>query len=226
MHDAENRAMVASSFTETSRLQFAFDRPDYSVVPGGTVAVTVFLRETFNPVFGSSLLAPGTDGLISGGFMIRARSATPTRPARVRSTSAIAGNPAFDFAIIPQLPVPAFDDSAGVVALSSTPVFGEFGSRTTSWETVLLPLGSFTFTAGFVPGEVTYLTALNTEINMRMASDTFVTASGRVLDGLLEPGSATITVTMLASETPSLADEACLKGTPGHSNQPWWRRNP
>jgi hypothetical protein len=217
--------MVATTFFERVRLQYFFDRSDYNVSPGAAVAVTVYLQEIYNPCVRSSLLAPGTDGLIGGGFMIQARSETPSRPAVVRTTAAIAGNPAFDFAIIPQLPVSTIEYSAGLVSLSSNPVFGEVGSRTAGRATVLLPLGTFTFTAGSVPGEVTHLTARTTEMNLRVAGETIVTASGIVLDALVEPGHATITVTAERSEAPPVSAESCLKGSPGHTGQIWWPRN-
>jgi hypothetical protein len=218
--------MVAISLSQKVRLQYFFDQSDYSVAPGGTVAVTVFLRETFNPSIGSSLLAPGTDGLVSAGFMIQCRSTPPSRPALVLATSAIAGNPGFDFATIPQLPVPTFEHTAGIVALSSNPVYGEIGSRTPSRETVLLTLATFTFTGGPAPGDVTHLTALNAETNLRLASDTVVTASGLVLDSLLEPGRATITVRTEASHTPAVGDESCFNGAAGDSSRTRRSRNP
>ncbi len=84
--------------------------------------------------------------------------------------------------------------SAGVLELSAKPVFGEVVSKSATCETVLLPLGSFTFTAGKVLGEVTFLTALNTDVRTETPSDCNVTNSGIVLDPLLQPGSAMITV--------------------------------
>src|SRR5262249_39603320 len=108
--------MVTSANLTTSRLQYAFDRPEYTVVPGGTVDVTVFLRETVDPATGPSLLAPGGDGLVSIGFAIQART-DAARPARVRSASCITGNPEFDFAVIPQLSVPTVENAVGLIAL-------------------------------------------------------------------------------------------------------------
>jgi hypothetical protein len=216
--------MFDQSPPQKVRLQYFFDRANYSVGPGGVVAVTVFLRETFNPSTGSSLLAPGTDGLISGAVLIQVGYPIPTRPAQVKTTSAITGNPGFDFAIIPQLPVPTFANSAGIVELSANPVFGEVGSRSATCETVLLALATFTYTAGPVPGEVTYLTAMNTEVNPRMPGETIVTASGVALDSLLQPASATITVSPKAARAHSVREEESLTGVSGLAGRVWWQR--
>src|ERR1700722_6570373 len=140
--------MLNRAFCQKVRLQYLFDRTNYCVAADGTVAVTVFLREIFDPAVSSSLLAIGEDGLISGGVLIQGDQPTPTRPARVRTTSSITGNPSFDFAIIPQLPVPTYANSVGLVELSADPVFGQERSRTARIATVLLALGTFTFTAG------------------------------------------------------------------------------
>jgi hypothetical protein len=201
------------------RLQYLFDCSDYRVAAGGDVTVSVFLRETFNPTVASSLLAPATDGLVSCSVVIQACPPTPTHPARVRTTSAIAGNHRFDFAIIPQLPVPSLANSVGLVALSSAPVFGEVGSRTANCVTVLLPLGTFTFTAGAIPGEVTHLTAMNTEINLRMPGECVVTASGLPLDKFLQPGQATITVGPELAEAKSTVVETAQTSLPGHAGR-------
>jgi hypothetical protein len=216
--------MVDRSRTNGRRLQFLFGRSNYRVVPGGNVAVSVFLMETFDPNVATSLLAPGTDGLVSGGVVIQADHPAPTHPAHVRTTSAIAGNPAFDFAIIPQLPVPSLANSVGIVELSSTSVFGEEGSRSATCVTVMLSLGTFTFTGGAVPGEVTSLTAMKTEINPRLPGETVVTASGRLLDEFLQPGRATITVEPREMETKSSEVESGLTGLPGHAGRIRWRR--
>ncbi len=176
------------------RLEYFFDRPTYTVIPGGAVAVTVFLRETFDPRDGSPLLAPGTDGLIHGGVLVEASSPPPACPARVKATSNIAGNPAFDFAIIPQLLESKSTHAAGILELSGSPVFGEVASRTATCETVLLPLGTFLFTAGGVPGEVTFITAMISENCAEYPGDNNVTNSGFTLDPLIRPGRAMITV--------------------------------
>lgn len=167
------------------------------------MAVTVSIQETLNPQTDASLLAPGTDGLLGGGLLVQVIAPLPASPAQVRSPSAIQGNSAFDVIQLPQLPAPGVANSAGLLELASNPVFGSITSLTATSETVLLPLGTFTFTAGNVPGEVSDLEAMNTTIDGVTPSANNVTASGIVLDPLLQPGSATITVLGAAVPEPS-----------------------
>jgi hypothetical protein len=104
---------------------------------------------------------------------------------------------------LPQLPAPAVPNSAGLLELVSNPVFGTITAQTVTNETVLLPLGTFIFTADNVPGEVNNLVAMNTTIDGTTPSANNVTASGIVLDPLLQPGTATITVTGSVVPEPS-----------------------
>jgi hypothetical protein len=183
--------------------QYVFNQPNYTVAPGGAVAVTVSILETLNPQTDASLLAPGTDGLIGGGLLVQVAAPLPTSPAKVTSPSAIQGNSAFGVIQLPQLPAPGVANSAGLLELASNPVFGTITSLTATSETVLLPLGTFTFTAGNLPGEVSDLEAMNTTIDGVTTSANNVTASGIVLDPLLQTGSATITVLGAAVPEPS-----------------------
>jgi hypothetical protein len=185
--------MSNSPVSRNHRLQFFFDRSNYTAAPGGTVTLTVSLQELFNPRSDDSLLAPGTDGLISAGVFIESASPRPTHPAIVRRTASILGNTRFDFAAVAQTPS-LESDGASLVEFSSEPVFGEVISRRPACETVLLPLGSFTFTVGKVLGEVTFLTALVTEDYDQKSDERNVTYSGVVLDHLIQPATATITV--------------------------------
>jgi hypothetical protein len=183
---------------KVGRFQFFFDRPNYAVAPEGTATVTVFLREMFNPRTQESLLLPGTDGLVSAGVAVEVGGTLPSCPAFVRTPAAILGNTGFDLAVVAQVPTPERPDSAGLVALSTGAVFGEVVARSPACETVLLPLGTFTFTAGELPGEVTSLTALVTEDLSGRGGANNVTGSGVVLDRWILPGSATITVSAKA----------------------------
>src|SRR5262249_45482287 len=98
------RPMPLSALREKVSLQYAFDRSDYRVAPGGTVAVTVAIQEVFSERSGAALFAPGADGLIGGGVLVRLTGPLPSRPARVKSIADIKGNWHFDFALMPQLP--------------------------------------------------------------------------------------------------------------------------
>jgi hypothetical protein len=197
--DFQETAMLNPWLPTKARFQWFFDLSNYTVAPEGTVAVTVLLQETFNPKTFSSLLAPGTDGLILGGVLVEVISPLPSCPARVRKSSSITGNPAFDFATVPQLPVPQSATSAGILELSDSPVYGEVVSRSDTCETVLLSLGTFLFTAGTVSGEVNFLTAMVTGNLIGAPGDINVTYSGVQLDGLIQAGSAMITVSPKAA---------------------------
>lgn len=198
---------MQDSLTDTRvRLEYFFDRSNYAVAPQGAVAVTVFLRETFNPKEWVSLLAPGGEGLVHGGVLVDASTAAG-RPARVKSVSAIAGNPAFDFALIPQLSQSKSASSAGILGLSSDPVFGEVVSKTATSETVLLPLGTFIFTADHFPGDVTFLTAMIADNIAETPGHNVVTTSGIVLDPVISTARAVITVSPKPA-VPHLAEDA------------------
>jgi hypothetical protein len=202
--------------------QYVFDQANYTVAPGGTVPVTVSIRETFDPQTDTALLAPGTDGLIGGGVLVQVVPPLPSSPAQVKSTGAIQGNSAFSVALVPQLPAPGVPNSAGLLELASGPVFGTVTSQSASSETVNLPLGTFTFTAGVVPGEVNNLVAMNTTIDGMTPSANNVTLSGVVLDPLIQPGTATITVAGSVVPEPSGLMLVLLAGLCGPAAR--WRR--
>jgi hypothetical protein len=189
------------------RFRLVFDRPHYAVAPGGTATVTVFLRETFDPRTDESLLAPGTDGLVSAAVGVRVGAPHPIPPAFLRPTAAILGNTGFDLALVARMPSPESPGSAGLVELSDRPVFGEVVSRRPTRVTVLLPVGTFTFAAGTVLRWATLRTVLVTEDYPDPCGAGTVTDSGVVLDDVVRPGRALITV----------SPKACLPGrrTPG-----------
>jgi hypothetical protein len=217
-------ALVGSHAPAGSQYQYVFNHANYTVATGGTVPVTVSIQETLNPQTDTSLLAPGTDGLIGGGVLVQVAAPLSNSPAQVRNTSAIQGNSAFDAAFVPQLPAPGVANSAGLLELASNPVSGTITSQTATSETVLLPLGTFTFTAGNVPGEINDLVAMNTTIDGVTQSANNVTASGIVLDPLLQPGSATITVAGSVVPEPSGMALVVLAVLAGSSVQRWRRR--
>ena len=174
--------------------QFVFDQSNYTVAPNGTVSVGVGLQETFNPQTDTPVLAPGTDGLVGAGVQVQVVSPFPGSPASVKSSADIHGDPAFSLLALPQLPVPGTTTGAGLLELAPGPVFGTVTFSSPLLEIVDVPLGTFTFTAGGTPGQVTHLAALNTTIVPGVPSSNNVTNSGIVLDPLILPGAATITV--------------------------------
>jgi hypothetical protein len=205
--------MANSPVSRNRRLQFFFDRTNYTAAPGATVTLTICLQELFDPRSEDSLLAPGTDGLISAGVFIESGTPRPKYPAFVRRTANILGNTRFDFAAVAQTPS-LESPGASLVELSGEPVFGEVVSRRPTCETVLLPLGSFTFTTGKVAGEVTFLTAMASDEYGNKSRDRNVTYSGMLLDPLIEPAGATITVTRAAA--PESLGEAIRRAAHRH----------
>jgi hypothetical protein len=183
--------------------QYVFDQSNYNVAPNGTVAVKVSIEEMLNPQIDTSLLAPGTDGLFGAGLLVQVVPPFATSLAQVKNVASIQGAAAFNVLQVPQLPAPGVANSAGLLELASGPVFGTITSETATSETILLPLGTFTFTAGDVPGDVNNLVAMDTTIDGMTASANNVTAGGVVLDPLLLSGTATITVTTIAVPEPS-----------------------
>jgi hypothetical protein len=180
-----------------------FDQSNYNVAPNGKVTVGVGRLETFNPQTDTPLLAPATDGLVGAGVQVQTVSPFPSSPATVKNVSDISGAPAFSTQVLPQLPVPGTTTGAGLLELAPGPVFGTVTLSSPLLEMVRLPLGTFTLTAGGVLGQVTNLSALNTTIVPGVPSSNNVTNSGIVLDPLILPGSATITVVGAVVPEPS-----------------------
>jgi hypothetical protein len=177
---------------------YLFDQSNYTVAAGGTVLVKVSLQEDTS-TGGPSLLS--TEGLISAGVRVDFNDPVPTQPAQVRSLADILPNPAFDLAPPPDprfLPVPGFPNTAGIeeyVDIASPPV-----TAPGTGPLYQIPLGSFLFHAGSVPGEVTHIQALD----FNPATDDTVTAlTATVLDSLINPANATITVQPAAVPEPS-----------------------
>jgi hypothetical protein len=186
--------MSRRSLTRDGSFQYYFDRPEYTVAPGGTAALTLFLWETFDPRAEEPRLAPGTDGLVSAGVVVRVGDLLLTDPDRAPTIRATLGNTEFDFGLVARPPAPEFPGSAGLVELATKPVFGEVVSRTPTCVSVLLPLGAFTFAAPADAEGVTFLTALVTDGYPDTCDEKNVTDSGAVLDHLIRPGMAMVRV--------------------------------
>jgi hypothetical protein len=186
--------MARRPLPQDGRFQYYFDRPKYTVAPAGTAAVTLFLRETFDPRSYRPRLAPATDGLVSAGVVVRVASLFATDPDRAPTIAATLGNPEFDFGLIARAASPEFSGSAGIVQLATRPVFGEVVARTPTCVNVLLPLGTFTLAFPQGAGDAMFVTALVTDGYPDTCDDKNVTDSGAVLDGLIRPGLAMVTV--------------------------------
>jgi hypothetical protein len=178
---------LASSVRAAAIYEYVFDRPSYTVSPGGVAELSVFLQET---VTGADVSRLATDGLIGAGVRVQFDVApAPAMPAQVLSAADIAANSAaFDGTslLIKEL---ASGSSAGLseaVDLTSPAVTGTLIAP----GTYRIPLGTFRFTAGSVPGQTTNLLATR----FSPGSTETVTGSGLGLDSLTASGSATLTV--------------------------------
>lgn len=167
--------------------EYRFDRPVYLVNPGETFEVRVSLRET---VTGNDASLLATEGLIGAGVRVKFDNPpAPGAPAVVASLGDILPNTAqFDdpFGLDTDL---APGSSAGFtesVQITSPQVYG----TAVSPGEFAIDLGVFRFTAGSVPGETTFLSAID-----RSASDETISGvSGIVLDASIRVGSSTIEV--------------------------------
>jgi hypothetical protein len=167
---------------------FAFDQSSYSVAPGGTVEVNVFLRETLG-AGDVSVLA--TQGLFSAGVRVTFDDAPrPSSPAQVQDKADIHGNSAFDLRFGPGTFLTAGSSAGLRESLDPSNDKGVHGSG--GPVTFDIFLGSFTFTAGIVGDEVTEIRATRFSAG---SQEIITNESGEVLDGLIGDGRATIVTT-------------------------------
>lgn len=188
-------ALLAAIAFSTGRAEagftFAFDQDSYTVSPGGTVDVKVFLRGT-DPVSTAVLT---TDGLVTAGvevdFQIKDLSGQDIPgPSRIVSTADIIPNPLFD-APPPFLQTALAPDSTFIAAqLSEAADLVSPNVLATGSEGILL--GTFRFTAGN-PGVTTGLVAKDYSLLGQLIS-----GAGEILNlnlDSIDAGFATIEVT-------------------------------
>ena len=161
---------------------YQFDATNYSVAPGATVDVEVFIVQTGNTT--NDPVDLSTDGLESAAVRVFFDGNPPTDRAEVLSTGNITFNPQFgDSALQESDVMPGISAGLADSIFVSNPVTG----------TNIL-VGTFTFTAGLVPGEVTNLRATDFgDFDDTIAGD----ANFTPLDDIIVDGVATITVTAI-----------------------------
>ena len=167
---------------------YSFGQSNYNVAANGTVDVEIYLLQS-NPVGDPVDLS--VDGLQSGGVNVFFDNMPPSQPAFVNSLADIVPNPQFDDTLFGEELFLTSGSSAGFVdGVNTTPLTGNS-----------IFLGTISFTAGGVVGEVTHLLA--TDLRAQddiIAGDAFFTP----LDSLVGNGSATITVTAVPEPSSAL----------------------
>ena len=171
---------LGTGTTAWSAYSFEFGQTNYTVAANGTVAVSVFLRET-----GTTNLA--TVGLIAGDFRLLFNDTLRVaQPAQVISRTP---NSAFDSPAPTQPAIVAATatttGNAGIVQSSFDPVLASTATPG------LILLGQFTFQVGATAGVVTQLRV----VDFDPTADGLVLTNGTVLDTSVGVGTASITVT-------------------------------
>ena len=162
---------------------YQFDATNYSVAPGATVDVEVFIVQTGNTT--NDPVDLSTDGLESAAVRVFFDGNPPTDRAEVLSTGNITFNPQFGDSALEQS-----DVMPGISAGLADSI--DFVANPVTGTNILV--GTFTFTAGLVPGEVTNLRATDFGVlDDTIAGDANFTS----LDDIIVDGVATITVTAI-----------------------------
>lgn len=162
---------------------YQFDATNYSVAPGATVDVEVFIVQTGNTT--NDPVDLSTDGLESAAVRVFFDGNPPTDRAEVLSTGNITFNPQFGDSALQES-----DVMPGISAGLADSI--DFVANPVTGTNILV--GTFTFTAGLVPGEVTNLRATDFGVlDDTIAGDANFTS----LDDIIVDGVATITVTAI-----------------------------
>jgi hypothetical protein len=170
-------------------VSFTFGQAAYSAVPSGKVPVPVYWQQTVGQGETSVLDPASAIGMFGQG--VRVGWDNPSHPAMVLcSTADIANNPAFDDVCAKQSSA-----TASYAQLSEATDFLGFayGNEVSPgvWRQLI---GTFSFTAGSVPGEVTHLSATR-YIGPMGTEDYIYDANGTAYDSATATATATITVT-------------------------------
>jgi hypothetical protein len=186
---------------------FTFDQTDYPVAPGGKVDVTVYLQETVGS--GSSVLDAGGAGMFCAGVLLTDVAPLPINPAVVLLASHIVKNGSFDDS--PTREVIA--TTAGLKEAMISPFDSVHADDPTPGRLhYSMTIGTFTFTAGTTPGEITHVEASRFSAGL---GDYNITGLGEPLDSLIGPASCSITVlpepsSLVLTGIAALAVFACL----------------
>jgi hypothetical protein len=170
-------------------LILGFGQAGYTAAPGQGIDVPVYLHES-----GTSVLA--TEGLNSAGIVI-SFNVPPTAidPARVTLITPNPGvNDADDF--LSTSISPASGSTAGSAELLFSIVLSDVLFPTPGSSSILL--GTYHFTAGATPGQVT-----NLSVGIAPGGPQFFSGAGQELDSMITAGNASISVQAQAVPEPS-----------------------
>ena len=189
--------VVSSHAVAGSIYQLAFDQSNYQVNSGGQVLVSAYLQEQVTGG-GSSVLA--TDGLIGAGLRLSFNvPPVPSDPAMITSLSGVTPNDGpggFSGGFQSLILTPGSNvDLTETVGITDPAVLGS----SLGGGLYQILIGSFLFTAGVIPGEVTTIQASD----IPGATQDWITGTGAVLDPNIVAGTATITVRSGAVPEPS-----------------------
>jgi hypothetical protein len=164
---------------------FAFARASYQVVPGGSVTVPVYLKETVGS--GTSVLDSNGVGMFGAGVVLSFDGPSPNW-AKVMATAGILPNAAFNDTVSGRKGFTG--TTAALSEVTDFSVFVHADDPTPGLAQYLMIIGTFEFTAGLTPGEVTTIsTGGNPLGDVNITGGDFV-----ALDGVIANASATITV--------------------------------
>lgn len=172
-------------------VSFALGQAAYSAAPGGKAIVPIYWQETVGQGETSVLDLASAVGMFGQGVQVRwDNPAMPSHPATVVSTADIAYNPAFDDAGSMHRSV-----TASYAQLSEVTDFLSFGYGNQVspgvWQQLI---GTFSFTVGSVPGEVTHLSTTR-YVGPLGTEDYIIDSNGNAYDSATAAATATITVT-------------------------------
>jgi hypothetical protein len=180
--------VVAIAIVQPARgtsYQYLFDQANYTVMPGKTVDVSVYLQEQDGTIFQEN-------GLIGAGVTVCLDSLPqPMAPALVLQAADVTNVSDFDF-VWSKAAVP----NSGCADLLLGTFGAVYGSETaTGADIYRIPLGKFTFTAGVLPGEVTHIRATDYQTDSEdvIYNHNNDPLSPMALDGLICDATATIT---------------------------------
>jgi prepilin-type N-terminal cleavage/methylation domain-containing protein len=162
---------------------FAFAQANYLAAPGGTVDVPVYLKETVGS--GTSRLDSNGVGMFGAGVVLSFDNPSSTR-AKVLTTADISPNAAFNDTASGKKAVTVA--TATLSEVTDFSVFVHADNPTPGLGQYLMTIGTFEFTVGSTPGEVTtILTGQNP------LGDVNITGDIEALDGVITNASMTIT---------------------------------